>query len=101
MNLPLAFEQLIGSERIATLREVALMPRDLAAVVPDARPGDDVVVLVHGFFASAGVFRPLRAHLETAGGVRVASFTHAPGVGIHRIARRLARLVDHLPHASR
>ena len=55
--------------------------------------GDDVVVMVHGFLASAGVFRPLRAHLQRAGGVQVASFTHAPGVGIHRIARRLARLV--------
>jgi pimeloyl-ACP methyl ester carboxylesterase len=100
MNLPLAFEQLIGPERIATLKEVALMPRDLAAVVPDARPGDDVVVLVHGFLASAGVFRPLRTHLE-GDGVRVASFTHAPGVGIARIARRLGKLIDQLPHASR
>lgn len=100
MPLPTTFEQLIGAERLATLKEVVLMPRDLAAVVPAARPGDDVVVLVHGFLASAGVFRPMRAHLETEG-VRVASFTHAPGVGIARIARRLARLVDHLPHASR
>jgi hypothetical protein len=104
MSLPQTFErleQLIGPERFATLKEVALMPRDLAAVVPDARPGDDVVVLVHGFLASAGVFRPLRAHLEAAGGVRVASFTHAPGVGIARIARRLGKLIDDLPHASR
>jgi pimeloyl-ACP methyl ester carboxylesterase len=101
MVLPLAFEQLIGGERLATLKEVALMPRDLAAVVPDARAGDDVVVLVHGFLASAGVFRPLRRHLETAGNVRVASFTHAPGVGIHSIARRLGKLVERLPHASR
>jgi alpha-beta hydrolase superfamily lysophospholipase len=101
MPLPLAFEQLIGAERLATLKEVALMPRDLSAVVPAARPGDDVVVLVHGFLASAGVFRPLRAHLEAAGGVHVASFTHPPGAGIARIARRLGKLVDRLPRASR
>src|ERR1700722_9679952 len=101
MVLPPAVEQLIGPERIATLKEIALMPRDLTAVMPDARAGDDVVVLVHGFLASAGVFRPLRTHLEEVGGCRVASFTHAPGMGIHRIARRLARLVDHLPHAAR
>lgn len=100
MAMPLALEQLIGPERIATFKEIVLMPRDLAAVVPEARAGDDVVVLVHGFFASAGVFRPLRARLE-ATGVRVASFTHAPGPGIHRIARRLGKLVDHLPHGAR
>jgi pimeloyl-ACP methyl ester carboxylesterase len=101
MAMPLALEQLLGPERIATLKEIVLMPRDLATVVPDARAGDDVVVLVHGFLASAGVFRPLRAHLKRAGGVHVASFTHAPGPGINRIARRLGKLVDHLPHGAR
>lgn len=100
MALPVAFEQLIGRERVALLREVALMPRDLAPVVPDARPGDHVVLLVHGFFASAGVFRPLRARLEAEAGARVASFTHAPGRGIRSIARRLAKLVDRIPHAT-
>jgi alpha-beta hydrolase superfamily lysophospholipase len=101
MAMPLALQELIGSERIATLKEIVLMPRDLAAVVPAARAGDDVVVLVHGFLASAGVFRPLRAHLRGAEGVHVASFTHAPGPGIHRIARRLGKLVDHLPRGAR
>ena len=101
MALPVALEQLIGPERIALLREVALMPRDLGAVMPDARVGDDVVVLVHGFLASAGVFRPLRARLEAEAGVRVASFTHAPGARIDRIARRLQRLVERLPLGTR
>jgi pimeloyl-ACP methyl ester carboxylesterase len=64
-------------------------------------PGEDVVVLVHGFLASAGVFRPLRARLERETGARVATFTHAPGVGIRRIARRLARLVDQFPAGTR
>jgi pimeloyl-ACP methyl ester carboxylesterase len=100
-TLPTALEHLLGPERIATLKEVVLMPRDLVAVVPDARAGDDVVVLVHGFLASAGVFRPLRKRLEQEGGAHVASFTHAPGPGVARIARRLAKLVDHLPHAAR
>jgi pimeloyl-ACP methyl ester carboxylesterase len=94
-------EQLIGGERLAFLREVALMPRGLAAVIPVARPGDDVVVLVHGFLASAGVFRPLRARLEREIGARVATFTHAPGVGIRRIARQLADTVDAIPRGAR
>src|ERR1017187_2081473 len=101
MALPVALEQLIGPERIALLKEVALMPRDLGAVMPDARVGDDVVVLVHGFLASAGVFRPLRARLEAKTGVRVASFTHAPGARIDRIARRLQRLVERIPLGTR
>jgi alpha-beta hydrolase superfamily lysophospholipase len=101
MSLPVALEQLIGSERLAFLREVALMPRDLASVVPDAAAGDHVVVLVHGFMASAGVFRPLRERLEREAGVRVASFTQAPGPGVRRQARRLARLVDRIPRSVR
>jgi alpha-beta hydrolase superfamily lysophospholipase len=101
MALPVALEQLIGGERLALLREVALVPRDLAAVVPHVGEGEDVVVLVHGFLASAGVFRPLRARLERETGARVATFTHAPGQGIRSIARRLAALVDRIPRGTR
>src|ERR1700727_876893 len=101
MALPVALEQLIGVERLAVFREVALMPRDLAAVVPRARAGENVVVLVHGFLASAGVFRPLRARLEREAGARVATFTHAPGARIRRIAQRLADVVDRLPSGTR
>lgn len=90
------------SETFATLREVALMARDIAPVVPEqVLPGEDVVVLVHGFFASAGVFRPMRAHLVDGTGSKVASFTHAPGVRIERIAKSLAKLVARIPHRAR
>jgi triacylglycerol lipase len=99
--MALALEQFVGVERLALLREVALMPLDLTAVVPDARPGDRVVVLVHGFLASAGVFRPLRARLERDAEARVATFTHAPCVGIRRIARRLGELIERIPHGTR
>lgn len=89
------------NETIATLREVVLMPRDIPLVVPrTVRPREDVVVLVHGFFASAGVFRPMKRHL-LATGAQVASFTHPPGAGVERIARRLARLIDKLPAECR
>ena len=87
-------------ETRATLREVVLMRHDLARVVPKHGPGDDVVVLVHGFFASAGVWRPLGKRLEAAG-ARVATFSHAPGATVRFIARQLARLVDRLHHGAR
>lgn len=90
------------SETIATLREVVLMPRDLAPRVPTALDADDdVVVLVHGFFASAGVFGPMSRRLTRESGAKVASFTHAPGMGIERIARRLGKLVDKIPRSCR
>jgi len=89
------------TETLATLREVVLMPRDLAPVVPEAKPGDDVVVLVHGFFASAGVFRPLKKKLEDETHASVASFSHVPGAGVARIAASLAGLVDRIPRGAR
>ncbi len=88
-------------EAVATLREVALMARDIAPVLPDASDEDDIVVLVHGFLASAGVFRPLRARIEREAGAHVASFTHAPGAGVKSIAGALAALVDRLPPRAR
>jgi alpha-beta hydrolase superfamily lysophospholipase len=94
--------QLIGAERLAFLRQVALFPLDWSNVVPKVvRPDDDVVVLVHGFCATAGVFRPLRARLESETGARIATFTHAPGVGVRRIATQLQRLVERIPSSAR
>src|SRR5690348_8299283 len=89
-------------ETISTLREVVLMPRGLAPVLPrEVRQEDDVVVLVHGIFASAGVFGPMSQALETGTGAKLASFTHAPGASIRRIARRLAELVEQVPARCR
>ncbi len=90
-----------GVQAISTLREVARVRADLMPVVPRAIAGDDVVVLVHGFLATAGVFRPLRVRLERDADARVASFSHAPGLGVRRIADQLASLVDRIPHGTR
>lgn len=90
------------TETLATLHEVALMPRDLTPVVPEeVAEGDDVVVLVHGIFASAGVWRPMKRMLVERTGAKVASFTHAPGAGIDRIARSLGKLVARIPSSCR
>jgi triacylglycerol lipase len=92
---------LLAHEAVATLREVALLPRDISPVVPQAQAGDDVVVLVHGFMASAGVFRPLRRRLERDAQAKVATFSHAPGAGVRRIAQKLAEVVDGIPSGTR
>jgi triacylglycerol esterase/lipase EstA (alpha/beta hydrolase family) len=87
-------------ETWSTLRQAYLWPRDLTPVFPSCESDDDVVVLIHGFFASAGAMRPMRVRLERDG-ARVATFTHAPGQGVRAIARRLARLVHAIPHGAR
>jgi pimeloyl-ACP methyl ester carboxylesterase len=53
----------------------------------------DVVMLVHGLFATAGVLRPLRREIEARSGAFTTSFTHPPGPGIPSVARDIARAV--------
>ena len=57
------------------------------------RSDRDVVMLVHGLFATAGVLRPLRSDIEARTGAYTTSFTHLPGPGIPSIARDIARAV--------
>ncbi|MEO8875616.1 MAG: hypothetical protein ABI461_08520 [Polyangiaceae bacterium] len=90
-----------GVEAISTLREAVAWPLDFNPVLPNANTHEqDVVVLVHGFLATAGVFRPLRRRLDSYG-IHSATFTHLPGVGVQRIALSLAKLVDRIPRTAR
>ena len=90
------------TETLSTFREVVAWPLDVPPSVPrDLRHEEDVVVMVHGFFATAGVWRPMKRAVAYGTGASVASFSHAPGVGVDRIARSLARLVDRVPSSCR
>ncbi len=89
----------LGVEAISTLREVVAWPLDSSPMLPEEH-AEDVVVLVHGFLATAGVFRPLRRRLHL-NGWHTATFTHIPGVGVQRIALSLAKLVDRIPRTAR
>jgi triacylglycerol lipase len=90
----------VHTEVLATLREAVLMPRDWGVVFPTSASGQDVAVLIHGFLATAGVFRPMRAALEEAG-VAVASFSYAPGRSVESVAKQLAALVKKIPPKAR
>jgi pimeloyl-ACP methyl ester carboxylesterase len=79
-------------EALALARQATLLHRDVSPVIPNVTRGD-VVVLVHGFLATAGVLRPLRDAIERETLARTASFTHAPGLGVTRIAERLSHFV--------
>jgi pimeloyl-ACP methyl ester carboxylesterase len=90
-----------GREVLALARQAILLHRDLPDQLPQAvEPGQDVVVLLHGLFATAGVLRPLRDELEGAG-AHTASLSYAPGPGIDELARRLGRLLVRLPYDVR
>jgi pimeloyl-ACP methyl ester carboxylesterase len=84
------------SEAFAHAYQTLLLPRDLRVRLP-ARRADDVVLLVHGFLATAGVLRPLRRYLERTLPIETASFTHLPHAGIVGVANAIARIVDRLP----
>jgi pimeloyl-ACP methyl ester carboxylesterase len=86
-----------GREALALARQATLLHRDLGVVVPELSSGDGVVLLVHGFLATAGVLRPLGSAIERETGARVASFTHPPGASVEHIAARIQAVIRALP----
>ncbi len=89
--------RIASREALAFVRQAALLRHDVTSpVLPsELAVGDDVVVCLHGLFATAGVLRPLRRTLEQAG-VRTVTTTYAPGPGIDKLADRLAPLMAEL-----
>lgn len=88
-------------EAHAFAKQALLLRHDTGkSTLPDVRDGDDVVVLLHGLFASAGVLRPLRAALEEDTGVHTATLSYAPGPGVAELSARVADLCDQLPEGA-
>jgi pimeloyl-ACP methyl ester carboxylesterase len=84
----------VGREAAALARQATLIYRDVRGARPMWVGADrDVVILVHGLFATAGVLRPLRRELEQRTGAYTTSFTHPPGPGIASIAADVAHAV--------
>ena len=102
MALPLELG-IAGREILSFARQAFLLRHDVTApVLPrKALPGDDVVVCLHGLFATAGVLRPLRQRLERHARVHTATMTYPVGPGIAELSRRLAALVAELPEGVR
>jgi pimeloyl-ACP methyl ester carboxylesterase len=94
--------RMAGREAVAFARQAVLLHRDVTTSYPArAAEGEDVVVLLHGLFATAGVLRPLKARLERDASAHTASFSYVPGPGVERIALRLGALVRALPRGVR
>ncbi|HMR05785.1 MAG TPA: hypothetical protein PKA88_08405 [Polyangiaceae bacterium] len=93
---------LIGKEALAFARQAALMARNVNGQTPSqVLESDDVVVLLHGLFATAGVLRPLSERIQLEASAHTATFSYAPGPGVHAIARRLSHLLAELPSGAR
>ena len=60
-----------------------------------------MLVLLHGFFATAGVFDPLERRLERGGSVPLASFTYGPTRTFPSLIDELAACLAGLPRSSR
>lgn len=92
-----------GREALAVARHAVLLRHDTGAAITPvaAADGDDIVVFVHGLFASAGVLRPLRAAVTRNAGVHAAALTYAPGPGVAELAARLAAVTRELPAGAR
>jgi pimeloyl-ACP methyl ester carboxylesterase len=100
--LPFPKLSVAGREIAAFARQAWLLRHDINSSLPAAvGEADDVVVCLHGLFATAGVLRPLRARLERYPGVQTASFTYPVGPGVKTLARRLHELLCELPERSR
>ncbi|MFO0758797.1 MAG: hypothetical protein U0359_20060 [Byssovorax sp.] len=95
--------RIAGREAMAFARQALLLRHDTRApVVPEAiADGDDVVVFLHGLFASAGVLRPMRRAVTRSPGVHAAALSYPPGPGVEELSRRLGELLASLPRRAR
>lgn len=92
---------------VEVLREVAavarqgwLIPRSPRRPLREHAESEHLVVFVHGYFASAGVWRPMADHLAVTGvAPRQLHFNYVPVGHVARHAERLAREVHRVhPH---
>jgi pimeloyl-ACP methyl ester carboxylesterase len=90
-------------EALAFARQGLLLRHDMAEpVIPaNVAPGDDVVVFLHGLFATAGVLRPLRAAVARHPRLHTGALTYFPGPGVSAIAEKLRALASALPADAR
>lgn len=94
----------LGRELLVLGRQALLLRHDVARpVLPTGlRPGQDVVVCLHGILATAGVLRPLRKRLQRGLGVATATFSYAPsGHGVEALSQRLGSILGELPERAR
>lgn len=87
--------KIAAREAQAMLVQAGYLARDLDR--EGHREGTLHVFMVHGLYASAGVFRPMRRALERDLGVGVSTMSYLPGPGIVELTAQLSRRLQQLP----
>lgn len=86
-------------------RQSVLLPRRLTprrvSLEASASASIDVVFLLHGVLATAGVFVPLEKRLKSIGVQHLASFTYHPFRSIASLSQELARACANIPERAR
>lgn len=94
----------VGREALAMLRQATLLHRDVLSSplrTPSVVQREDLVVLLHGLFATAGVLRPMRERIEADAEALTVSFTYAPGTRVEELASRIGDLLSKVPGQPR
>lgn len=82
-------------ELAAVARQGWLIPQ-AGRALHEHGEAEHLVVFVHGYFASAGVFKPMARHLHAKGlAPRQFHFTYPPTGSVAEHAERLAELIEH------
>jgi triacylglycerol lipase len=97
--LKAALNEAAALRRQSTLLHRGLKPRGVP-LTPHGEPVD-VVFLLHGFFATAGVFDSLERHLRSEGVEHIASFTYHPFRTVPSLAAELRRSCEVFPRRAR
>lgn len=85
-------------------RQSSLLHRKLRPCnvsLPEQGPREDVVILLHGFMATAGVFEPLEQHLHQEGVQHISSFSYHPFHSVASLGIELKLVCDRLPERVR
>ncbi|MCU0683370.1 MAG: hypothetical protein MUF34_14215 [Polyangiaceae bacterium] len=94
----------IWREAEALRRQSTLLPRKLGPRGVALHPRDcevDVVYVLHGVLATAGVFEQIERRLRDAGVEHVASFTYSPLRSVESLAQQLRRECERIPEGAR
>lgn len=90
-----------ANESFALARQPLYMPGGLWPDLPQVPAGGQLVVVMHGLFATAGAMRVLRDRIERSCRLPTASFTYPPWWGVAELSARLARFLQPLPASAR
>lgn len=97
--LKAALHEANALRRQSALLHRKLMPRRVPLMTRGER--EDVVFLLHGFMATAGVFEPLERHLREEGIEHIASFSYHPFRSVSSLGAELKRACDEFPARAR